>query len=141
MAQLEPVTLAEMKTHLRVDHADEDSYIQALISAAREYVEEQTGRRLMYTTQTQKYDSWPTEMELRWSPLSTVTSIVYTDTSSTTQTCTNTVYDVDTAVLPGKVREAYGQSWPANRGHPNDITVTYVAGYGAWWTGVRTTFT
>jgi len=131
MAQLEPVTLAEMKTHLRVDHDDEDAYIQSLITAAREYVEEQTGRRLMNTTEYQYYAGWPTEMELRWSPLSSVTSIVYVDTSDTTQTCSSSVYDVDTAEVPGRVRQAYGQTWPTNRGHENDITVTYVAGYGA----------
>ncbi|MND43593.1 phage gp6-like head-tail connector protein [Agrobacterium tumefaciens] len=34
------VTLAESKTHLRVDFAEDDSYIAGLISAAESYVSE-----------------------------------------------------------------------------------------------------
>jgi len=41
---IEPVSLADMKLHLRVDIDDDDSLIQALISAARERAEDFTGR-------------------------------------------------------------------------------------------------
>lgn len=39
MKVIEPVTLEEAKAHLRVEFDDDDTYITALISAAREYVE------------------------------------------------------------------------------------------------------
>ncbi len=45
-ATVEPVTLAEAKEHLRVTHAEDDDLIGRLITGAREFVEQQTGRAL-----------------------------------------------------------------------------------------------
>lgn len=38
----EPVSVSEVKTHARISHADEDSYLGLLISAARLYAEHYT---------------------------------------------------------------------------------------------------
>ncbi len=42
---VEPITMAEAKTHLRVDHDDEDVYIASLIAVARDEAEAVCGRR------------------------------------------------------------------------------------------------
>lgn len=42
----EPITLAEAKLHLRVDHAEEDALIGSLITTAREAAEHQLGGKL-----------------------------------------------------------------------------------------------
>ena len=41
---IEPITLAEAKSHLRVTFEDDDSYITALITAARQYAENYQNR-------------------------------------------------------------------------------------------------
>ena len=50
--EIEPVTLAEMRRHLRMfeDVTDEDADITALITGAREWVEDYTGRILIDQT-------------------------------------------------------------------------------------------
>lgn len=44
---IEPVTLAVVKAHLRLDSADEDQYLESLIAMARTWVETYTGRALI----------------------------------------------------------------------------------------------
>lgn len=45
-ATVEPVTMTEAKEHLRVTHDEDDDLIERLITGAREFVEQQTGRAL-----------------------------------------------------------------------------------------------
>ena len=56
---VEPVTLAEAKAYLRVEHDDDDDVIAALIAAARSHVEAQTRRALITQTWQLRRDSWP----------------------------------------------------------------------------------
>lgn len=57
--QEEPITLAQAKLFLRVDHDDEDGLIEALVKAARLHVEEATGQRLMSQSWRVVLDEWP----------------------------------------------------------------------------------
>jgi uncharacterized phiE125 gp8 family phage protein len=65
---IEPLTLAEAKAHLRVEHNDEDILIGALIKAARIHVEAATRRALI----TQRWriirDCWPPDGRLTVAP-------------------------------------------------------------------------
>src|SRR5581483_10065110 len=65
---VEPITLAEAKAYLRVEHDDDDLVIAAFIAAARIHVETQTRRALI--TQTWRFvrDAWPADGRLSISP-------------------------------------------------------------------------
>lgn len=56
---VEPVTLAEAKTHLRVSHDSEDMLIAGLIRAARDEVEKSAGLALIDQAWRLALDSWP----------------------------------------------------------------------------------
>ncbi|MDQ2084340.1 head-tail connector protein [Xanthobacteraceae bacterium Astr-EGSB] len=56
---VEPITLAEAKSFLRVAHGDDDGLIAALIAAARAHVETATRRALLAQTWRIVRDAWP----------------------------------------------------------------------------------
>jgi len=60
----EPVSLEQSKTHLRVDYPDDDSYILALISAAREVVEGKLRRAVFEQTYQLTLDQFPYPTEI-----------------------------------------------------------------------------
>lgn len=132
---VEPVTLAEARSHLRLEatgspasHEDDD-YISALIQAAREQVETDTGRALVQRTYKLRLNTWAYEIQLPYPPLLSVSSVKYYDMDGTLQTLSTDVYDVETDETPGLIRLAYGQSWPSHQGRENAIEITYTSGY------------
>lgn len=79
---LEPVTLADAKHFLRIDHDDDDDVIAALIAAARVHVEAKTRRALITQTWRLTRDVWPTAgmLPILPVPLRDITAIgVYRD--------------------------------------------------------------
>lgn len=130
----EPVTTAEAKVHLRVEHAADDGYIAELITAARELVEAQYDRTLVTTTITVTLpgffcDGGP--LRLPRGPLRSVTSISYLDSAGDVVTLDPARYRVDATADPGTVTPAWGHAWPVARPIEAAVTVVYSAGYGA----------
>lgn len=125
----EPVTTAEVKTHLRIDHALDDTYIGTLIALARQYVEDYTRRALFTQTITAKYDRFASCFLIERPMLQSVTSITYVDTSGNTQTLSTSYYTVDISSTPARITQAYGYTWPSIRDITNAVTIVYVAGW------------
>ena len=128
---VEPLSTADAKTHLRVDHSEEDGLIDDYVEAARRQVELFTRRALVNTTFTLKLDAFPVEIRTPRSPLSSVTSITHIDCDGNSQTVASSVYDVDTDTEPGRIFLKFDQSWPDTRTINNAVTVTFVAGFGS----------
>lgn len=133
----EPVTLTEAKAWARITETAEDSLIEAVISSARQMAEEYTRRQFITASWTQTLDRFPSMddeqgvIRLQRPPLISVTSIQYYDQNGTLQTLSGSNYAVDVRETPGRLRPAYGLSWPATRRQMAAVTIVYQAGYGS----------
>ena len=127
----EPVTLLEAKDHLRVDGPDDDALISVLITAARKWAEEYTGRQFVTATWDWFLDGFCPSFGVPIPPLQSVTSVKYLDTAGAEQTLDAATYRVDAVSEPGRIALDYGKSWPSTYSVINAVTVRFVAGYGA----------
>lgn len=128
----EPVALGEAKGHLRVDIADDDALIGRLTTAAREQVEEITGRAIVAGTWDLVLDSWPcgAEISLPRPPLRSVSSVTYKLADGSEATLDPALYAVDAASEPGRIVLAPGASWPPDELYPvGAVRIRYAAGY------------
>lgn len=126
----EPLTTAEAKAHLRVDHSDDDAYIDALIKAARVYVESYLQRALITTEFRLNLDGFPASAIELHPSLQAVSTLKYTDPDGVVQTWDSVNYVVDTDSVVGRLVPGYGLSWPSTRDMINAVQVTFTAGYG-----------
>ncbi|MFZ5821796.1 MAG: head-tail connector protein [Chloroflexota bacterium] len=128
----EPVSLSEAKTHLRVEHTDDDVLITGLIAAARQAAEARTGRALVTQKWRQTLDAWPDDgvIELDKPRLISVESVSYLAIDGTRQTLDPAAYQAVTDTLIGTVQPTYGTYWPPCRDTPGSLRVDYTAGYG-----------
>jgi len=130
----EPITLAEVQTHLRLDTTDssEDSLINQLIPSARKKAETYIDRALINTTFIWYFETFEDKMVMPIGNMSSVSSVKYLDTDAAEQTLASSVYQVDTKHQHGRVVLDDAQSWPSVHGvKVNPIYIEFVAGYGA----------
>ena len=134
----EPLTLAEVKAHLRVDGADEDALLTSLIRTAREHLERETGLWLIAQSWRLYLDRWPKDgvIPILKSPVQAIQSV--------------TVYDADGAPVEVSLEDHLldGQARPARLWlrHPpgpgqalNGIEIDFAAGFGEAATDVPDT--
>lgn len=129
----EPVTLAEAKAHLRVEHTESDGLITDLITMAREYCEGFQNRQYITAAWDLWLDAWPDKDYIRIPrpPLQSVESVKYFGTDNTEYTMDPAGYFVDNKSEPGRVALAYGQSWPIATLRPaGGVVIRFDAGYG-----------
>ncbi|MDN2567988.1 head-tail connector protein [Aquibium sp. A9E412] len=126
---LEPVSLAEAKTHLRVEHDAEDELIAGLVRAAREEVEAATGRALIDQDWRLVLDRWPALpiVRLRRTPVRTVLSVTVYDADGAATLVDPAAYRLDGHAVPARLSIAHPPD-PARA--INGIEIDFRAGYG-----------
>lgn len=123
------LTTAEAKTQARIDFSTDDTYVDELVSRATTYLENYTNCQFVDATYQWTLDRWETCFYVPRPPLASITSIAYLDSNGDSQTLATSVYRVDAKAFPGRITEAYLQSWPTLYPVTNAITITYQAGY------------
>jgi len=126
----EPITLAQAKEHLRVDHTADDNLISALITSARTSCENWTQRAFVTQTWELVIDDFPlSEIMIPRPPLQSVESIKYDDGDGVETILDIDRYDVDTVSQPGWVLPSLS-GWPSGVWQGiNSVRIRYVAGY------------
>ena len=130
----EPVSLSEMKSHLRLDGGDDDAYVSKCLKAARQWIEGQIKRSIMAKTYDYNIDyCWPYKdgairIDFPLNPVTSVTSITYVDSDGASQTLASSQYTVVAREFNSYIVAAYNISLPDVRWVPNAITVRFVTG-------------
>lgn len=143
----EPITLGEAKAHLRVDLTDDDALITALIVAARQYAESETGRSLITQSWRLILDGFPggrgpgtngsissllpgNAILLDQAPVQSISTIQYLDTGGAWQTLPESEWVAELQSAPARITPAFGKTWPTALPQIGSVKVEFVAGYG-----------
>lgn len=125
----EPVSLEEARAHLRVLHDDEDGLIEGLIIAAREWVENFTGKILVRREVTQRFDRFDPLAFLHAWPIApdAVLTVTYVDASGVGRTVTDARLILNNGWA--QFAPAFGSRWPVTYATAGAVSVTVEAGY------------
>ncbi len=124
------ITVAEIKTEVRQDSADDDTAFASLRDASIWTVEQEIGKSLIQRTLVMRFS--PNELggvlPLWMGPVASITSIVGTLRDDTTTTVdSDNYYLTDDQVV---LKTYNGAVWPSVMRPVNGLAVTYVSGYG-----------
>lgn len=134
----EPLTLAEVKAHLRLDDDAEDALLLSLVATAREHLEGETGLCLLAQSWRLHLDDWPSDGVIRIakSPVQAIQTVtVYGEDGIPLEV------SLEDHLLDGAGRPA--RLWlrdPLSPGRSmNGIEIDFSAGYGEAGTDVPDT--
>ena len=132
-ASVEPVTVAEVKNHLRVTDNTEDAIVSGLITGARKYVEQILRRSLISQTFAYYLDDFPNRefIQLPFPPLLWVDFVKYYDQTGVLTTMPTDDYQVDNKATPGRITLKDDATYPTvELDKVNAVQIQYQAGYG-----------
>lgn len=151
-----PVSLAQAKGHLRIEHNDDDALIETCIGVAASALDGasgELGRALVRQSWVWTLDAFPyayghplgtgwhnmpgrmipdLRVYLPLPPLLSVESVTYLDPSGATLTLDSSAYTVSLGgEQQGNILPAFSTCWPYAAAVPDAVSVAFTAGYGA----------
>ena len=130
----EPVTLADIKAHLRVSHDSEDALISSLVKAAREELEQATGLALISQGWRLFLDCWPGTQTvlIHKAPVIALTAVTIYDADGAPYSPLLSGFLLDRFSRPARIAVPDAVTDPGKK--LNGIEIDFTAGFGA--TGV-----
>jgi uncharacterized phiE125 gp8 family phage protein len=125
----EPLTLAELKAHLRIDGPEEDVFLQSLIRVAREHLEGMTGLALISQGWRLYLDCWPASgvLEISRGPVLAVDAVRAFDELGEESEVALAGHVLDGVRRPARL---WLRENPAARQAINGVEVDFTAGFG-----------
>jgi uncharacterized phiE125 gp8 family phage protein len=122
----EPVSLSEAKAQCRMENdTSDDTFITSLIAPARAYVERVSTYGLVAGTRVFTFAKWGDFLEIYLRPITSVTSVAYTDDAGDAQTYTG--YLAPLGVYPFRIHHSVDDVFPTIA-DGTSIVVTLAAG-------------
>jgi uncharacterized phiE125 gp8 family phage protein len=127
---IEPISVGELKTHLRLDGVSEEGLLAGFITTARLQIEAALSLALITQTWSWTLDHWPQRaaVELPMSPVQSVTGITVTQPGSI-MTIPSSAYILDGMAVPARLITR--TDWPRTASPALGITINFAAGFGS----------
>lgn len=125
-----PISVEDMKAHLKVEHSAEDTLIESYIASATEEIESKTGLELAERTYTQTLSHFTYPIHLDKLPVKTIDEITYYDADNVLQTLDESNY----ALVSYGYNYAYIEPRPiqyfppTNSNRTDAVQITYTTG-------------
>lgn len=128
-----PITVADIKTHARIETSDDDGLLASYLDAAMAFVDGKgvLGRAIVTQTWEQSFRSPYGMVRAMMSVAQEITEVAYYDTDNVNQTDELSDYFLTGADDRKWIVPVDGKSWPSTYNRPDAIRVKYTAGYGA----------
>jgi uncharacterized phiE125 gp8 family phage protein len=133
----EPVAVADVKAHLRIDGSDEDVLIGSLLLTSRLHIETALSLAMITQSWTLRLDAWPPgrDVALPLTPLRAIDEVRVKDASGTAHVVPPESYLIDIASRPARL--VWNNVAPPLPEPPADgIEIDMTAGFGADATSV-----
>jgi len=133
----EPLSLGEVKAHLRVETDAEDGLLAGYLAAARSTAECFLRRALIAQDWQLVLDRWPEgPVRLPHPPLMAVEEIRVRASDGTASVVSPETYRVETRAEPGFILPGRGETWPKPGLGDSGIEIDFTAGFGESWNAV-----